>query len=146
MRVLILLPVTIIGACAPQVAAVDPRAAAAQPLAAAQVDHPATEYPPPCAAEFPPNPNIAAWSADKFTGTFRSGALALTVRRSGNHLLVEQPGRAATQINSDSAESWQFVDRCGATYGFMLPPDGPGAWLTVTTAAGQRSDWHRTGF
>jgi hypothetical protein len=133
----------ILAACATQPAVVESPAPTSQPIVR---DQPASDYPPACSVEFPPNPNIAAWSTDKFAGSYASGTLRLTVRRAGNHMLVERAGAAATQINSDSAESWAFADGCGTRYLFMLPPDGPGAWLTITTAAGVKSDWHRSGY
>ena len=101
-------------------------------------------YPPACAVRFAPNPTIVASSADKFTGSFRSGAHTLIVRREGNTLVVRQEDKLPTQINGN-VQSWLFRDGCGTTYQFMLPPDGPGAMLTVTTPAGTRSTWHRSG-
>lgn len=133
----------LLAACATQPQAVAPPPAVA--TGATALGQPATAYPPACAVQFPPNPRIAAWSADKFVGSYASGPLRLSVRRVDNHLLIEQPGGGPTQINTDSAESWNFADGCGTRYAFMLPPDGPGAWLTITTAR-FRSEWHRSGY
>jgi hypothetical protein len=102
-------------------------------------------YPPACAVRFAPNPNLAAWSADTITGTYRSGRNAITVRREGSNLIVEQPHKLATQITRGDAQSWTFRDGCGTRYQFVLPPDGRGARLTVTVAAGVATHWNRSG-
>lgn len=132
MRHLILLPALLLAACA-----TTPRTALA-PVASAP-------YPPACAVRFPANPNMAAWSADKFAGSYRSGAHELIVRREGNTLIVRQPDKLPTQITSAQLQSWLFRDGCGTSYQFMLPPDGRGARLTITVPAGTRTQWNRRG-
>jgi hypothetical protein len=144
MRILVPVLLVAVSACTPTTQGVAPDPV--QPEPAIYKPRVAADYPPACAAQFPPNPNIAAWSADKFAGAYRSGERALTVRRERNHLLVEQPGKAATQVNSDNVEQWLFRDGCGTSYQFMLPPDGPGAWLTVTTSDGVKTEWSRSGY
>lgn len=127
------MPLLLVGACD-----IPPPPPAAPPRSAT--------YPPACAVRFAPSPNIAAWSADKFTGIYRSASNALTIRRDGGNMIVEQPNKLPTQITRGDSESWTFRDGCGTRYDFMLPPDGPGARLTVTVPAGISNVWNRTGF
>ncbi|HKG99764.1 MAG TPA: hypothetical protein VKB08_03440 [Bradyrhizobium sp.] len=99
---------------------------------------------PQCAqTAFPPNERIAVWSVDKFAGRYVRGADIVAVRRDEHRLLVEGWTLGTRQLTADSVESWTWRDGCGVRYEFMLPPDGPGAWLKIVMPDGQTSDWHR---
>jgi len=115
--------------------------------------HPPPPPPPPelgtaapanCAdTVFPLNPQIGAWSVDKFTGHYRLGQQSLTVTRHNQRLLVMRPGFGTREITAASVESWQWHDACGVRYQFTLPPDGPGGLLRITELNGTVSDWRR---
>lgn len=115
--------------------------------------HPPPPPPPPelgtaapanCADTiFPLNPQIGAWSVDKFTGHYRLGQQALTVTRHKQRLLVMRPGFGTREITAASVDSRQWHDACGVRYQFTLPPDGPGGWLRITELNGTVSDWRR---
>ena len=114
--------------------------------------HPPPPPPPPelgaapasCADTiFPLNPQIGAWSVDKFTGHYRRGGQTLTVTRHNQRLLVMRPGFGTREITAGNVESWLWHDACGVRYRFTLPPDGPGGWLHITEIDGTASDWRR---
>ena len=92
---------------------------------------------------YPENERIGAWSVDKFTGRYSDGTHMLTVRRDQRRLIVEGWVLGTRQLTAASVESWTWRDGCGVNYAFILPPDGPGAWLTVRMPDGRTSDWHR---
>lgn len=94
---------------------------------------------------FPVDPQIAAWSVDKFAGQYRLGSQVLTVRRDDHRLMVTRAGFGTRQIVAKNVESWRWHDACGVDYAFALPPDGPGAWLKITDQGGGVSEWQRTG-
>ena len=99
---------------------------------------------PQCALiTYPTNERIAGWSVDKFAGRYVAGQNAVTVRRDQHRLLVEGWVLGSRELTADSIESWTWRDGCGVSYGFMLPPDGPGGRLRVTLPDGSTSDWHR---
>lgn len=92
---------------------------------------------------FPTNIHVDAWSVDKFAGRYLNGSHSLAVRRDEHRLLVEGWTLGTRELTADNVESWTWHDGCGATYSFVLPPDGPGAWLKITLPDGSTSDWHR---
>ena len=99
---------------------------------------------PQCAMiHFPTNIHVDAWSVDKFAGRYVRESDSLTVRRDEHRLLVDGWTLGTRELTADSVESWTWRDGCGATYAFVLPPDGPGAWLKITMPNGSISDWHR---
>ena len=99
---------------------------------------------PLCASTtYPPNVHVDAWSVDKFGGIYVQGADRLTVRRDGHRLLVEGWTLGLRELTAPSVESWTWHDGCGVRYEFVLPPDGPGAWLKVLAPDGGITDWHR---
>lgn len=89
------------------------------------------------------NPRFAAWNIDKFAGTYRNGSATLTVARIGEHRFVVTRAGEQRDLATDTVESWLFHDGCGSTYQFVLPPDGPGGWLTITDPGGAKSEWRR---
>jgi hypothetical protein len=101
---------------------------------------------PSCAdTHFAENPRIAAWSVDKFAGRYRNGADELHVTRQGEHrFVVQRPGYGTRELATENVESWKFHDGCGLIYEFVLPPDGPGAWLKITDTSGAVSNWTRS--
>jgi hypothetical protein len=99
---------------------------------------------PQCAqTSFPTNNRIGAWSVDKFAGRYLGGSDAITVSRDEHRLLVRGWTLGTRELTADSVESWTWRDGCGVRYDFMLPPDGPGAWLKVTMTDGSVTDWKR---
>ena len=99
---------------------------------------------PVCAlTTYPPNVHIGAWSVDKFAGEYAHGADKITIRRDEHRLLVEGRALGLRELTASSVESWTWHDGCGVRYEFVLPPDGPGAWLKVITPDGRITDWHR---
>jgi hypothetical protein len=91
----------------------------------------------------PENPQFGGWSVDKFVGRFSNGAASVTVSRIGDHRLVIDRGGQARDLATENLDSWLFTDACGSEYRFMLPTDGPGAWLKITDPDGTVSDWIR---
>ena len=67
----------------------------------------------------------------------------LVVLRDQHRLMVEGWVLGTRQLTAEDVESWTWRDGCGLRYAFMLPPDGPGAWLKVTMPDGRTTDWHR---
>ncbi|MEO7365379.1 MAG: hypothetical protein ABIW03_03580 [Sphingomicrobium sp.] len=106
-----------------------------------------TAHAPACASMvFPTNPQIGAGSVDKFAGAYASGTRSLTVRREGSRLLVQDGTQAPREITTSDLNSWEFHDGCGISYRFVLPPDGPGAMLTILAPGASATQWHRTGY
>jgi hypothetical protein len=91
----------------------------------------------------PEDSRFAAWNVDKFGGVYRSQDATLTVARVGEHRLVVMRGGETRDLAAENVESWLFQDGCGSQYRFLLPPDGPGALLTITDPGGAKSEWHR---
>jgi hypothetical protein len=104
---------------------------------------PVTTQPQCAMITFAPNDRIGAWSVDKFAGRYVNGTETLTVRRDDHRLFVDGWTLGTRQLTAESVESWTWRDGCGARYEFVLPPDGPGAWLKIITADGRNSDWRR---
>jgi hypothetical protein len=102
---------------------------------------------PACAAtRFPEDRSIGSWSVDKFAGRYRSGDDLLYVTREGEHRFIVQRkgyGKRELATATDNVDSWKFRDGCGLAYQFVLPPDGPGAWLKIIEPTGRVSDWNR---
>ncbi len=99
---------------------------------------------PQCAmGTFPANERIGAWSVDKFAGVYTHGTDKLTVRRDNHRLLVEGWMLGSRELTAESVESWTWHDGCGVRYEFILPPDGPGAWLKIIMPDHTTTDWHR---
>ena len=102
---------------------------------------------PACArTAFPANERIDAATVDKYAGTYSTNTQKLTVRRDEHRLLVEQTGYGTRELTTDNLDSGTWRDGCGATYEFMLPPDGPGAMLNLTDPDGSKSRWRREGY
>ena len=57
--------------------------------------------------------------------------------------MVRRAGYGTRDLATENVESWKFQDGCGATYLFMLPPDGPGGMLTIHEPDGRASEWSR---
>ena len=111
---------------------------------ATQMARPPAAVQPACAqASFPVNESIGAWSVGKFAGRYLRGADTLLVRSDGHRLLVEGWALGLRELATDNLDSWHWRDGCGVRYEFMLPPDGPGAWLKVIATDGTTTDWHR---
>ena len=97
------------------------------------------------AATFPDDPAIRAAFTDRFNGRYWSNDEQVTVWREGQRLYIGAPTgvrvqlRPAEQIQGAGA----FRDGCGATYDFILPPDGPGGYVVISEPNGARSEWHR---
>jgi hypothetical protein len=92
---------------------------------------------------YPPNDRIGPSSVDKFAGIYVHGTDRITVRRDAHRLLVEGWTLGVRELTAPSVESWSWHDGCGVRYEFVLPPDGPGAWLKVITPDGRTTDWRR---
>jgi len=102
---------------------------------------------PACATvPLPENPRFGPALTDKFHGTYVNGAESVRVTRLGAHRLVIYRGGIPRDLATDNIEGWLFTDACGARYNFMLPSDGPGAWLKITDPGAATTDWHRTGY
>ena len=116
-------------------------------ISACVVRHPARlaeAAQPQCAMRpFRVTVRIGAWSVDKFAGVYTHGTDKLTVRREDHRLLVEGWTLGTRELTADSVESWAWQDGCGVRYEFILPPDGPGAWLKVSIPDRMTTDWHR---
>jgi len=97
------------------------------------------------AATFPDDPAIRAAFTDRFNGRYWNNEEQVTVWREGQRLYIGAPQGARVQLRR--AEQMQgagaFRDGCGATYDFILPPDGPGGYVIITEPNGARSEWHR---
>jgi hypothetical protein len=105
--------------------------------------HTSLEQPQCSLATFPTNPRIGSWSVDKFAGQYVDEIRSLTVRREGQRLLVTGWILGTRELATQNVESWTWTDGCGVRYAFVLPSDGPGAWLTVTMTDGSSTSWHR---
>ena len=116
-------------------------------LAACATTAEAPERPAACAAAtFPGDRFVAPAFTDKFNGRYvASDGRIRDVWRRDERLFIGPPGGPWRQLQrtSEIPGEGQFRDGCGAAYRFVLPPDGPGGWLTVTEPDGARSDWHR---
>ena len=71
------------------------------------------------------------------------GSEVLTVRRDNHRLLVEGWHLGRRELTATSVESRTWHDGSGVTYAFVLPPDGPGAWLKITLPDRAITDWRR---
>lgn len=96
-------------------------------------------------ATFPDDPAIQAAFTDRFNGRYWNNEEHVTVWREGQRLYIGAPQGPRVQLRR--AEQMQgsgaFRDGCGATYDFILPPDGPGGYVVITEPNGTRSEWHR---
>ena len=73
---------------------------------------------------------------DPLVGRYSSGAEAITIRRAGDGLVAERPGRPAAPLTF--VGSGTFADALGATYLFS-----GGQRLSVIAADGSRREWIR---
>ena len=97
------------------------------------------------AATFPEDPAIQAAFTDRFNGRYWNNDEQVTVWREGQRLYIGAPQGARVQLRrADPMQSaGAFRDGCGASYDFILPPDGPGGYVIITEPNGARSEWHR---
>jgi len=95
---------------------------------------------------FPTDPSVNAATVDKFGGVYRAGRESVTVSRQDNRFLLHRVLYGVRELRADAAESWTFHDGCGVRYEFVLPPDGPGAMLTITDRDGTTSRWRRQAY
>ena len=113
--------------------------------------------PPPLPAElyggadcastvFPTDTSVAAWSVDKFAGVYRRGRESVTVSRQDHRFLIHRVRYGVREARAEGPQSWTFRDGCGVRYAFVLPPDGPGAALTITDLDGTVTRWNRQGY
>jgi hypothetical protein len=97
------------------------------------------------AAVFADDPAIQVAFTDRFNGRYWNNDEQVTVWREGQRLYIGDPQGSRVQLRR--AEQMQgagaFRDGCGATYDFILPPDGPGGYVIITEPNGARSEWHR---
>jgi hypothetical protein len=97
------------------------------------------------AATFPDDRFIAQAFTDKFNGRYHNGERQLDVWRREQRLFVGEPGGKPRQLRraSDIPGAGEFLDGCGRAYQFVLPPDGPGDYVTIVEPSGARAEWHR---
>ena len=95
---------------------------------------------------FPTDPSVNAATVDKFGGVYRLGRESVTVSRQDHRFLLHRVRYGVRELRADAAQSWAFHDGCGLRYDFVLPPDGPGAWLTITERDGSISRWRRQAY
>lgn len=95
---------------------------------------------------FPTDPSVAAWSVDKFGGVYRRGRESVTVSRQDHRFLIHRVRYGVREARAEGPQSWVFRDGCGLRYQFVLPPGGPGAWLTITDLDGTVTRWTRQGY
>ena len=126
------------------------------PLSLAACMGPAPPPPPPpselygtadCASTvFPTDPSVNAATVDKFGGVYRLGRESVTVSRQDHRFLAHRVLYGVRELRADAPQSWSFLDGCGLRYEFELPPDAPGAWLTITNRDGSVSRWRRQAY
>ncbi|MEA3032173.1 MAG: hypothetical protein QOH86_189 [Sphingomonadales bacterium] len=97
------------------------------------------------AAAFPDDRFISEAFTDRFNGSYYHESRQLDVRREAQRLFVGPPGGPRRQLQrvTDIPGEGAFRDRCGVAYRFVLPPDGPGGYVTLTEPNGARTEWHR---
>lgn len=95
---------------------------------------------------FPTDPSVTPATVDKFGGVYRLGRESVTVSRQDHRFLLHRVRYGVRELRADAVQSWAFHDGCGLRYEFVLPPDGPGAWLTITERDGSISRWRRQAY
>ena len=97
------------------------------------------------AATFPDDPAIQAAFTDRFNGLYWNNNEQVSVWREGRRLYIGAPQGPRVQLEraAQMQGAGAFRDGCGATYDFILPPDGPGGYVVITAPTGARSEWHR---
>lgn len=95
---------------------------------------------------FPTDPSVGAATVDRFAGVYRRGRESVTVSRQDHRFLLHRVRFGVRELRAEAPQSWNFRDGCGVRYVFVLPPDGPGARLTIVDRDGTATVWNRQGY